>query len=152
MSSKLRETSPRRRRVLAAPFVLTAALSGGCYIQPDPQPQQPQQGYGQPQQPQQGYGQQPQVAQFNAQQQPQQGYGQQPQPAPTEPQPQPTVVTNPPPPPTEPTTAKPQPPASGGKVVARADGTCWWQPDMPSCPPNVACNPPRPYEVECPAK
>src|SRR5689334_12538457 len=127
MSSKLRETSSRRRRVLAAPFVLTAALSGGCYVQPDPQPQQPQPGYGQ----------QPPPA----------------QPAPTEPQPQPPVVTNPPPPPpTEPTTARPQPPASGGKVVTRADGTCWWQPDMPSCPPNVACNPPRPYEVECPAK
>ena len=125
MSSKLRETTPRRRRVLAAPFVLTAALSGGCYVQQEPQPQ-----------PQPGYGQQPPPAQ--------------PEPAPTDPAQQPPpVVTNPPPPGVS---EKPQPPTSGGKVVTNPDGTCWWQPDMPDCPPGVACNPPRPHEVACPTK
>lgn len=122
MSSKLRQTHSRRRRVLAAPFVLTAALSGGCYVQPDPQP----------------------PAQGHAQRQPQA----EPDPSqPTDPSQPPTVVTNPPPP--TPTT-KPLPPTSGGKVVKNQDGTCWWQPEMPDCPPGVACNPPRPHEVECP--
>lgn len=38
---------------------------------------------------------------------------------------------------------------AGAHVQKNADGTCWYH-DMPSCPPNVHCNPGPPQEVECP--
>ena len=38
----------------------------------------------------------------------------------------------------------------GAMVTRRADGTCWLIPEMPDCPPNVACNPPPPRQVQCP--
>jgi hypothetical protein len=37
------------------------------------------------------------------------------------------------------------------RATKRADGTCWYQEPM-KCPPGVKhCNPPPPYQVECPA-
>jgi hypothetical protein len=47
------------------------------------------------------------------------------------------------------------PPApSSGHVVRQSDGTCTWHADV-MCPRGptgrpIPCNPPRPYEVECP--
>jgi hypothetical protein len=31
------------------------------------------------------------------------------------------------------------------------DGTCWYRAPA-HCPPNAKCNPPAPYQVECPKK
>jgi len=67
---------------------------------------------------------------------------------PPPPEREPGMTVNPPPP----GRTLPQAPASGGKVHVKEDGTCWWFADPPECPPNVACNPPRPYEVQCPAE
>ena len=63
--------------------------------------------------------------------------------APTE-QPAPVIMRNPPPP-----RALPAAPATGGHVVVRDDGTCFWH-EAVKCPPNTMCNPPPPTQVQCP--
>lgn len=133
-----------RRRSLAVPFVMTAALAPGCVVHSGP--------------PQRTSTSQP--ATEPARHAHNDGNVH--------------VVANPPPPghehrqaghdqhtaPTGPTEAKaepietkkrwPAPPTDAeGKVVTRNDGSCWFVYAMPECPPGVACNPPRPKRVQC---
>jgi hypothetical protein len=42
----------------------------------------------------------------------------------------------------------PEPPKSGGRVVKRSDGTCWFH-YHDDCPKDAHCNPPEPEQVRC---
>jgi hypothetical protein len=43
------------------------------------------------------------------------------------------------------------PPATGGNVFVRDDGSCWFS-YADDCPPGDQCNPPPPDQVRCPTK
>lgn len=113
--------SRKRRRVLAAPFVVTTAL-GACG------PGSGEPGPTQPRQPPATYDQNGEPIEPDA--------------APAK---KPPVMVNPPAP-----GSLPDPPADGkGEVVTRDDGTCWYYETI-ECPANARCNPPPPMQVTCP--
>ncbi|MEO7094115.1 MAG: hypothetical protein ABI175_12750 [Polyangiales bacterium] len=69
--------------------------------------------------------------------------------------PMPTVMKNPPEPvATDSASAAPtgtlRPAPAGMKVIKGADGTCYADPDSGPCDPNETCNPPAPFQVQCP--
>lgn len=139
--------SPRksRRRIFAAPFVLTAALTSGCVVReaPPPQPQtQPETRYDE-----NGNEVTTKPIDTSGPARPS-GTGSnevgEPTGGDTPKKPLPPVIVNPPPPqtlPDAPTDAK-------GTVVTREDGTCWFQ-YVVDCPPKATCNPPPPKQVKC---
>lgn len=141
--------SPRKRRSLALPFLVTVASS--CVVKPantgnttnstantqDPQgqvsanpPPPSSQTKGTDKLPNRVGGDNPNEA------------------APTDGK-KPVLIVNPPPP----RTTLPAAPTEGGRLETRADTTCWWY-EAADCPKdkNISCNPPPPRQVSCPAK
>jgi hypothetical protein len=138
----LRAPSGRRRRALAAPFVVTVAFAPACIEQAPPasSPQPVASGPSETTPSQTTSGTQPTDEPAGS------GH---------------TVIANPPPP-----TAPPAAPSGkgswsqegdrwvylyedGGRVWRDAAGECSYSPHV-SCPAGVACNPPRPTRVSCP--
>lgn len=114
--------SRRRRRKLAAPFVVTTAL-GACG---GAQPSGPTQTANPPPP------EEPETYDHNGDRLDGD---------------RPPVIANPPPP-----GSLPDPPADGkGEVTRRDDGTCWYF-EAIECPPEATCNPPPPMQVKCPTE
>jgi hypothetical protein len=143
----LRTRPARRRRALAAPFVVTAVLAPGCVTgqeaaEPAPHTRPPSEQV------------RPGGEEAASETQPTAAEG------------EPTrhrVVTNPP----RPSALPPAPAgqgtwredgggrwtyayADGGQVWRDADGACRYVPKPPPCPEGAMCNPPPPRAVQCP--
>ncbi len=132
----------RRRRIFAAPFVLTLALAPACIVKEAQPPQSQTQ-----QQTETRYdqnGNEILTKPTTTKAPPVKGETMTPEGAGSGSGSGPVVISNPPPP-------KPLPAApkdSAGKIVASSDGTCWFHYTV-KCPPKAICNPPPPMQVQC---
>jgi hypothetical protein len=132
--SPSKRTDKKRRRVWAAPFVLTTALAlpAGCVVKEGPPPSEPKPAG---------------VVTDHRGDTTHEAPPTDPNATPNTPeneQTPPVIVANPPA-----QNSLPDAPASGGKLVASKDGTCWFHFDAGTCPENATCNPPPPRQVKC---
>jgi hypothetical protein len=147
--------SPRKRRTLALPFLVTVATS--CTVQPGTTGESKATANSQPAPNQDGQTQviaNPPPPGENAASgrsdigKPKMSTGDTTT-AKDSPQPTPTMIVNPPPP----AKTLPAAPTEGGRLEVRKDATCWWIAAV-DCPKdkNITCNPPPPRQVACPEK